>query len=62
MFQRAMSKMIQDLDWTEAIYDDILVWETTKAERDKRLTTLLDRARQQNTKLNVERVRSHAQR
>lgn len=54
--------MIQDLDWTEAIYDDILVWETTKAERDKRLTTLLDRARQQNTKLNVERVRSHAQR
>lgn len=62
MFQRAMSKMIQDLDWTEAIYDDILVWETTKAERDKRLTALLDRARQQNAKLNVGRVRSHAQR
>lgn len=42
VFQRAISEMVQDLVGTEAIIDDIIVWGTTEAEHDKRLTALLD--------------------
>ncbi|XP_062574225.1 uncharacterized protein K02A2.6-like [Saccostrea cucullata] len=55
VFQRAISEMIQDLDGTEAIIDDIIVWGTTEAEHDRRLKALLDRARQHNLKLSVDK-------
>lgn len=54
VFQRAISEMLQDLDGTEAIID-IIVWGTTAAENDKRSNALLDRARQHNLKLSMDR-------
>lgn len=53
--------MIQDLDGTEAIIDDIIVWGTTEAEHDKRLNALLDRTRQHNLKLSVDKCEIEAQ-
>lgn len=40
-FQPVISKRIQDLDGTEAIIDDIIVWGTTEAEHHKRLNALV---------------------
>lgn len=54
VFQRAISEMLQDLDGTEAIID-FTVWGTTAAENDKRSNALLDRARQHNLKLSMDR-------
>lgn len=54
VFQRAISEMLQDLDGTEAIID-ITVWGTRAAENDKRSNALLDRARQHNLKLSMDR-------
>lgn len=53
VFQRAISKKIQDLDGTETIIDDIIVWGTTEAEHDKRLNVLVVWARQHSLKLSV---------
>ncbi|XP_060079959.1 uncharacterized protein K02A2.6-like [Ylistrum balloti] len=51
VFQRVITEMVSDLEGTEAIVDDILVWGTTKEEHDHRLQRVLERAREYNVKL-----------
>ncbi|XP_064465332.1 uncharacterized protein K02A2.6-like, partial [Ornithodoros turicata] len=47
VFQRAMHRVLQDLDGVDVVMDDILVWGGTKAEHDQRLMRLLERCRDQ---------------
>lgn len=54
-FQRAMHKVLQDLEGIEVVMDDILVWGSTKAEHDEHLQKLLDRCRNVNLKLNLKK-------
>ncbi|XP_064458840.1 uncharacterized protein K02A2.6-like [Ornithodoros turicata] len=53
VFQRAMHRVLQDLDGVDVVMDDILVWGGTKAEHDQRLMRLLERCRDVNLKLNI---------
>ena len=46
-----MSEMIEDIEGAEVIMNDILVWETTIEEHDRRLKIVLDKARTYNLKL-----------
>lgn len=55
VFQRVISEMVSDLEGTEAIIDDILIWGTTKEEHDIRLKKVLERARQWNVKLGLDK-------
>ena len=42
IFQRVMSQMVEDIDGTEAIMDDIVVWGKDQAEHDMRLKQVMD--------------------
>lgn len=52
LFQRSMSKVIEDLEGVVNISDDLLVWGDTIKKHDQRLRKLLDRACGYNIKLN----------
>ncbi|CAC5398870.1 unnamed protein product [Mytilus coruscus] len=45
--------MVSDIEETEAIIDDILIWESDQKEHDMRLKQVLDRAREYNLKLRM---------
>ena len=47
--------MVADINGAEAIIDDILVWKTTQEEHDERLRKVLDKAREYNLKLSVDK-------
>ena len=51
LYQSKMSEMIEDIEGTEVIMDDILIWGTNLEEHDRRLKQVLDRARKYNLKL-----------
>ena len=55
VFQAVMSEMFEDVEGVEVIVDDILVWGSTVEEHDRRLELVLERAQQQNLKLNKEK-------
>ena len=46
IFQRVMTKLMEDIEGAEVIVDDILVWGATIQEHDERFRKDLDRARQ----------------
>ena len=46
-----MSQIIEDIEGTEVIMDDILIWDRTMAEHDQRLKRVLNKAREYNLKL-----------
>ena len=52
VWQRTASQFFGDLDGTEVIMDDILVWGRTQEEHDERLRKVLQRARDRNITLN----------
>ena len=45
IFQRVMSQMVEDIDGSEAIMDDIVVWGKDQAEHDMRLKQVMDKAK-----------------
>ena len=51
LYQSVMSQMIEDMEGTEVIMDDILIWGRTMAEHDQRLKRVLNKAREYNLKL-----------
>ena len=53
VFQKITSEMVADINGAEAIIDDILVWGATQEEHDERLRKVLDKAREYNLKLSV---------
>ncbi|KAJ8358824.1 hypothetical protein SKAU_G00153490 [Synaphobranchus kaupii] len=57
VFQRSMAQMIEGLDGVVDIIDDLLVWGDTEEEHDRRLVKLLERARENNLKLNKSKCR-----
>ena len=52
IFQRVMSQMVEDIDGTEAIMDDIVVWGKDQAEHDMRLKLVMDKAKACGLKFN----------
>ena len=51
LYQSVISQMIEDIEGTEVIMDDILIWDRTMAEHDQRLKRVLNKAREYNLKL-----------
>ena len=51
LYQSVMSQMIEDIEGTDVIMDDILIWGRTMAEHDQRLKRVLNKAREYNLKL-----------
>jgi hypothetical protein len=51
IFQRVMTKLMEDIEGAEVIVDDILIWGATIQVHDERLRKVLDRVRQCNLKL-----------
>ena len=51
LYQSVMSQMIEDIEGTEVIMDDILISGRTMAEHDQRLKRVLNKAREYNLKL-----------
>ena len=45
IFQRVMSQMVEDIEGSEAIMDDIVVWGKDQAEHDMRLKQVMDKAK-----------------
>ena len=52
MYQRVMTDMIQDIEGTQVIVDDILVWGQDMQQHDERLKRVFDRIKENNIKLN----------
>lgn len=52
IFQRAMHKVMEGLEGTSVVMDDILVWGRSKEEHDRNLVNVLNRCREYNLKLN----------
>ena len=52
IFQRAMSQMVEDIDGSEAIMDDIVVWGKDPAEHDMHLKQVMDKAKACGLKFN----------
>ena len=52
IFQRVMSQMVEDIDGSEAIMDDIVVWGKDQAEHDMRLKQVMDKAKACGLKFN----------
>ena len=42
IFQQVMSAMVEDIDGSEAVMDDIVVWGKDQAEHDMRLKQVMD--------------------
>ena len=55
VFQAVMSEMFEDIQCVEVVVDDLLIWGTTEEEHDTRLEKVLQRAQQQNLKLNKDK-------
>mgnify|MGYP001557088947 CR=1 FL=1 len=55
VFQREMENIVEDLEGVEVIVDDLLIWGSTKEEHDKRLRSVLERAREQGLRFNPEK-------
>ena len=55
VFQSIMSEMFEDIEGVEVVIDDLLIWGTTEEEHDARLEKVLQRAQQQNLKLNKDK-------
>lgn len=53
IFQRAMSEMLEGLEGTAVIIDDILVWGKDQSEHDHRLNKLFERAKAWNLRLSA---------
>ena len=51
VFQKRLSQMLEDIEGTEVIMDDILVYGKDKAEHDSRLRKVLDKVQSKNLKL-----------
>ena len=52
IFQRVMSQMVEDIDGSEAIMDDIVVWGKDQTEHGMRLTQVMDKAKARGLKFN----------
>ena len=52
IFQKIMSEIFEDIQDVEVVVDDLLVWGETDEQHNKRLTQVLERAKQRNLKLN----------
>ena len=52
IFQRVMSQMVEDIEGSEAIMDDIVVWGKDQAEHDMRLKQVMDKAKACGLKFN----------
>ena len=55
IFQRTMSQLLDDIQGTEIVIDDILVWGRDVSEHDARLKQVLNRAQEVNLKLNLDK-------
>ena len=55
IYQRVMSRMVEEIECAEFIVDDILVWVSTLKEHDERLKKVLNRTRKNNLKLSFEK-------
>ena len=55
IFQRTMSQLLDDIQGTEIVVDDILVWGRDVSEHDARLKQVLNRAQEVNLKLNLDK-------
>lgn len=52
IFQRRISQLFEDVEGCDVIIDDIIVWGKDEKQHNKRLTRVLERAREINLKLN----------
>ena len=52
IFQRVMSQMVEDIDGSEAIMDDIVVWGKDQAEHDMCLKQVMGKAKARGLKFN----------
>ena len=57
VYQRQKSELVHGIDGCEAIIDDILVWGRDLEEHDRRLSSVLDKVRHYNLKLNPEKCK-----
>ena len=57
IFQRVMSQMVEDIDGSEAIMDDIVVWGKDQAEHGMRLKQVMDKAKACGLKFNKGKCR-----
>lgn len=57
VFQRAIAQMIEGLEGVVNIIDDLLVWGDTVQQHDHRLRLLLQRAKENNLKLNRDKCK-----
>ena len=62
-FQRRMDEALEGLEGTKAIHDDILVYgcgntdEEAVRDHNRKLTALMDRCKQKNIKLNLDKLK-----
>ena len=57
VFQKLMREMIDDIEYTEVIVDDVIIGQTDDDDDDSRIITVLDRLRDNNVKLNKPKTR-----
>ena len=57
IFQRVMSQMVEDIDGSEAVMDDIVVWGKDQAEHDMRLKQVMNKAKACGLKFNKGKCR-----
>ncbi|XP_033745588.1 uncharacterized protein K02A2.6-like [Pecten maximus] len=55
VYQRIISEMVQDIEGSDAIVDDILVWGANMKEHDERLKRVLGRVREYNLTLSKDK-------
>ena len=55
VYQRFMSDMVHDLPGCEAIIDDLIIWGKDMEEHDARLKAVMQRVRENNLKLSVDK-------
>lgn len=56
-FQRAVSRMLENLPGVYSTMDDIIVWAQNVEEHDKRLQKVLERAKSHHLPLNLKKCR-----
>lgn len=55
IFHSKVRQLLEELEGVDSFIDDIIVWASTKEEHDKRLKSLLDKAREVGIKFNREK-------
>ncbi|KAK3108757.1 hypothetical protein FSP39_014959 [Pinctada imbricata] len=55
VYQRKISDILHGIEGCNSIIDDTLIWGSTMAEHDARLRTVLERLREHNIKLSIEK-------